>query len=112
MAWWREARFGPFIHWGLYFIPAGTWDSKQIPGIGEWIMNNASIHAQASEADPDLMLKLKDALSRKMVPLIDVEVYQDGTISPQTLQLFQATRAEIRPAKPSSQLETGEGLSL
>ncbi len=60
--------------------------------------------------DPDLMLKLKDALSRKMVPLIDVEVYQDGTISPQTLQLFQATRAEIRPAKPSSQLETGEGL--
>jgi hypothetical protein len=110
MAWWREARLGPFIHWGLYSIPAGTWDSKQIPGIGEWIMNNASIHAQASEADPGLMLKLKDALSRKMVPLIDVEVYQDRTISPQTLQLFQATRAEIRHAKPSSQLETGEGL--
>jgi alpha-L-fucosidase len=32
-----------FIHWGLYSIPAGTWDGKQIPGIGEWIMNNASI---------------------------------------------------------------------
>ena len=43
MAWWREARFGMFIHWGLYSIPAGTWDDKQIPGIGEWIMNNASI---------------------------------------------------------------------
>jgi alpha-L-fucosidase len=43
MAWWREARFGMFIHWGLYSIPAGTWDGKQIPGIGEWIMNNASI---------------------------------------------------------------------
>ena len=43
MAWWREARFGMFIHWGLYSIPAGTWDEKQIPGIGEWIMNNASI---------------------------------------------------------------------
>jgi len=43
MAWWREARFGMFIHWGLYSIPAGTWDGEQIPGIGEWIMNTASI---------------------------------------------------------------------
>lgn len=43
MAWWREARFGMFIHWGLYSIPAGTWGGKQVPGIGEWIMNNASI---------------------------------------------------------------------
>lgn len=43
MAWWREARFGMFIHWGLYSEPAGTWKGKQIPGTGEWIMNNASI---------------------------------------------------------------------
>ena len=43
MDWWREARFGMFIHWGLYSIPAGTWDGKRIPGIGEWIMNDASI---------------------------------------------------------------------
>ncbi|WP_158751232.1 alpha-L-fucosidase [Acidobacterium sp. S8] len=43
MEWWREARFGMFIHWGLYSIPAGTWNGKQIPGIGEWIMNTASI---------------------------------------------------------------------
>src|SRR3981081_3172750 len=43
MQWWREARFGMFIHWGVYSIPAGTWDGKQIPSIGEWIMNQASI---------------------------------------------------------------------
>jgi alpha-L-fucosidase len=43
MAWWREARFGMFIHWGLYSVPAGTWDGKQIPSLGEWIMNRASI---------------------------------------------------------------------
>ena len=43
MAWWRDARFGMFIHWGLYSIPAGTWDGKEIPSIGEWIMNRASI---------------------------------------------------------------------
>ena len=43
MEWWRAARFGMFIHWGLYAVPAGTWDGKQIPGIGEWIMNNGKI---------------------------------------------------------------------
>ena len=41
--WWREARFGMFIHWGLYSIPAGKWNGKDVPSIGEWIMNNASI---------------------------------------------------------------------
>jgi len=41
MAWWREARFGMFIHWGLYAIPAGQWNGKKVRGIGEWIMNNA-----------------------------------------------------------------------
>ncbi len=43
MAWWREARFGMFIHWGVYSLPAGSWDSHQIGGIGEWIMNRAKI---------------------------------------------------------------------
>ena len=41
--WWRAARFGMFIHWGLYAIPAGTWKGKRIPGIGEWIMKRAQI---------------------------------------------------------------------
>jgi alpha-L-fucosidase len=43
MEWFREARFGMFIHWGLYSVLAGRWDGKEIPGIGEWIMNSASI---------------------------------------------------------------------
>jgi alpha-L-fucosidase len=43
MKWFREAKFGLFIHWGLYSIPAGEWKGKPIPGIGEWIMNHAQI---------------------------------------------------------------------
>ncbi|MCX7006498.1 MAG: alpha-L-fucosidase, partial [Kiritimatiellaeota bacterium] len=43
MAWWREAKFGMFIHWGVYSVPAGTYDGKQIAGIGEWIMNRGKI---------------------------------------------------------------------
>ncbi|MBL8763753.1 MAG: alpha-L-fucosidase [Phycisphaerae bacterium] len=42
MGWWRDARFGMFIHWGLYAIPAGEW-----PGKGsrhaEWIRDTAQI---------------------------------------------------------------------
>jgi alpha-L-fucosidase len=43
MKWWREARFGMFIHWGVYSVPAGTYQGKRIGGIGEWIMNTAKI---------------------------------------------------------------------
>jgi alpha-L-fucosidase len=43
LAWYREAKFGLFIHWGLYAIPAGTWKGQQVGGIGEWIMNRAKI---------------------------------------------------------------------
>ena len=43
MNWWRNGRFGMFIHWGLYSIPAGVWKGELIPGIGEWIMFNARI---------------------------------------------------------------------
>ena len=43
MAWWREARFGLFIHWGVYSVPAGTYKDKRIGGIGEWIMHDARI---------------------------------------------------------------------
>lgn len=41
--WWREARFGMFIHWGLYALPAGEWQGQRIPGIAEWIMKHAMI---------------------------------------------------------------------
>ncbi|HVW59106.1 MAG TPA: alpha-L-fucosidase, partial [Puia sp.] len=43
MAWWREARFGMFIHWGVYALPAGTWQGHQVGHGGEWIMNRGKI---------------------------------------------------------------------
>ena len=43
MAWWREAKFGMFIHWGVYSVPAGFYKDKPVPGIGEWIMNKGKI---------------------------------------------------------------------
>src|SRR5213593_1653104 len=43
MNWWRDARFGMFIHWGAYAVAAGTYKGERIPGIGEWIMSRAHI---------------------------------------------------------------------
>src|SRR5687767_12762074 len=41
MDWWREARFGMFIHWGLYAVPAGEW--KGTTNHAEWIRTTAQI---------------------------------------------------------------------
>ncbi|UCF34625.1 MAG: alpha-L-fucosidase [Phycisphaerales bacterium] len=47
MRWWREARFGMFIHWGLYAIPAGEWKGQTHHG--EWIMHTAQIAIERYE---------------------------------------------------------------
>lgn len=43
MEWWREAKFGMFIHWGVYSVPAGYYHGRPVKGIGEWIMNHGKI---------------------------------------------------------------------
>ena len=51
MEWWREARYGMFIHWGLYSIAGGEWKGKdygkeQGGASAEWLMNSAKIHGK------------------------------------------------------------------
>jgi len=41
MGWWREAKFGLFIHWGVYAVPAGKYGEQD--DYGEWIMHSAKI---------------------------------------------------------------------
>lgn len=45
MTWWRDAKFGMFIHWGPYSVAGGEYRDKTIDGwVGaEWIMNDAKI---------------------------------------------------------------------
>ena len=56
MAWWREARFGMFVHWGLYAGLAGTWDGKPVGKTGgmEWIQQRvkADTDTYAAKALP------------------------------------------------------------
>ena len=46
MQWWRDARFGMFIHWGPYSQLAGEWNDRQMPvgEIAEWIMHYFKIN--------------------------------------------------------------------
>ncbi|MCM4156954.1 glycosyl hydrolase [Gramella sp. AN32] len=43
MEWWEEARFGMFIHWGIYSVPAGFYKGEAQTNSAEWIMNKGKI---------------------------------------------------------------------
>jgi alpha-L-fucosidase len=56
MAWWREARFGMFVHWGLYSGLAGSWNDQMVSDTGglEWIQQRvgADTYSYAAQAVP------------------------------------------------------------
>ncbi len=57
MAWFREAKFGIFIHWGLYSVPAGEWKEKK--NYGEWIFEKAHIPMSEYEKFRDRLNPVK-----------------------------------------------------
>lgn len=78
LEWFHEAKYGLFIHWGLYSIPAGQWNGRRILGLGEWIMHRTPVPVREYEKlatrfnpvkfDPDEWVELaKDAGMKYMV---------------------------------------------
>lgn len=49
MEWWTDAKFGMFIHWGIYSVPAGWYKGEMVSGISEWIMDAAKIPVKEYE---------------------------------------------------------------
>ncbi|AOM78919.1 alpha-L-fucosidase [Pedobacter steynii] len=47
MQWWREAKFGMFVHWGLYSMPEGEWKGKVVSGYAEHLMRKEKISRAA-----------------------------------------------------------------
>ncbi len=51
-SWWKKAKFGMFIHWGVYSVPAGLYNGQDVSvhtspvdtyGSGEWMMHNLKV---------------------------------------------------------------------
>ena len=47
--WWREAKFGMFIHWGIYAVPADCTDLRGNKSIAEWYMSNKQMQVKDYE---------------------------------------------------------------
>jgi len=55
--WFKEAKFGMMIHWGLYSILGGEWQGQRMDYIGEWAQQyfripNAQYHQLANIFNP------------------------------------------------------------
>ncbi|HZP60812.1 MAG TPA: alpha-L-fucosidase [Opitutaceae bacterium] len=122
IAWFREAKFGLFIHWGLYAVPAGEWHGKPIPGLGEWIMHNAPIPVKdyellAKQFDPrhfdaDAIAQFAHDVGMKYVVI--TAKHHDGfamyhsTVSP--YNVYDATPFHRDPIKELSEACARHGL--
>ncbi|MBX3110907.1 MAG: alpha-L-fucosidase [Fimbriimonadaceae bacterium] len=77
MAWFKEARFGLFIHWGLYSTLEGEWKGSK--GHAEWIRTTAHIPLKEYEKllgdfnpvkfDPDAWCEMAKAAGMKYIVL-------------------------------------------
>ena len=70
MAWWREARFGMFVHWGLYAAAAGEWDGKVwTQGGMEWIQRYGDVPADVYAARLVPQFKPKEGFAKQWAEL-------------------------------------------
>lgn len=124
MQWWRDAKFGLFIHWGLYAVPAGTYDGKQVGGIGEWIMNKGKIPVDvyakyAEQFNPvkfDAEQWVKIAKDAGMKYIVITSKHHDGFAmyksEASTYNIVDATPYKKDPLKDLAEACRKEGIKL
>ena len=76
---WQEMKFGLFIHWGIFSVPAGVWKDRQIPKLGEQIQRHADIpddeyqklasRFNPTSFDADAIVKMAEETGMKYVVL-------------------------------------------
>jgi alpha-L-fucosidase len=71
MQWWREARFGMFVHWGLYSGLAGTWEGKPVGKTGgmEWIQQRVKADTNTYAAAALPLFKPKPGFAQQWAKL-------------------------------------------
>ena len=51
LKWWSDGRFGMFIHWGIYSVPAGAWNGKT--DYAEWFLEETHMPVSQYEKYAD-----------------------------------------------------------
>lgn len=69
MAWWRQARLGMFVHWGLYSAAEGVWDGQSYQGGVEWIQDYAGIPSEEYSARLRPLFRPKRGFAREWARL-------------------------------------------
>ncbi len=124
MAWFHEAKFGLFIHWGVYAVPAGTYQGKPVAGIGEWIMNRGKIPVAeykafapqftAAKYDPEAWIALAKQAGMKY--LVITSKHHDGfalfNTQASTWNAVQAAGAKRDLIKPLAEAARRQGLKF
>ena len=67
MKWWRDGKFGMFIHYGLYSGLAGEWKGR--PGGSEWIQKNVEVDTDTYAAEALPLFKPREGLTEEWAHL-------------------------------------------
>lgn len=124
MQWWREARFGMFIHWGVYSVPAGVWKGEQSKHIGEWLMLDykipvaeyAQLTAQFNPVKFNAREWVKLAKGAGMKYIVITSKHHDGfamfhsRVSP--YNIYDATPFKRDPLQELAEACRAEGIKL
>ena len=121
MAWFRDARFGLFLHWGVYSVPAGEWNGKT--NYGEWIMQETKMPVSqyekfAGEFNPvkfDARAWVRMAKSAGMKYIVITSKHHDGFgmfRSDMTDWCIKSTPFQRDPLKELADACANEGLKL
>ena len=84
--WFKQAKFGMMVHWGLYALPAGEWNGNRMPFVGEWAQScfripNAEYGALAQAFNPirfDAEAWVRQAIDAGMQYLVVTSKHHDG----------------------------------
>lgn len=122
--WWRQAKYGMFIHWGVYSFLGGEWQGKRTPFVAEWIMARENISREdyldvAKEFNPeDFDADTIVALAKKsgMKYIVYTAKHHDGFAMYHSKccqdNIIDATPFERDPLKELSSACKKEGIKL
>ena len=109
--WFKQAKFGMMIHWGLYSLPAGEWRGERMDEIGEWCQQyfripNEEYHALAKAFNPILFdaeewVKLAKEVGISNVNLTNIKTGKISAIRFSTLEAI----CDVLDCQPGDILE-------